>query len=394
MKVLLTTDTFYPMVNGVVISTSNLYKQLRGKGHDVKILTLSSTREEKVDGDIYFVKSFGIKIYPGARIKSFFSNRIINEIIDWKPDIIHSQTEFSSMLISKKIVRNTGIPHVHTYHTMYEDYLKYLWNGRILTKGMAGKLTSILLNTMNAVIAPTEKVKNYLVDHGVEKNIYVIPTGIDISKFKVRLSEDEKRNLLSKYNIRYKNILVYIGRVAEEKNIEEIMNYFSKLSKVNKDICLMIVGGGPYLTNLKKLADDLELKDRIVFTGMISSNEIYKYYQLGDVFVMASTSETQGLTYIEALSSGVPVVCRNDACVKNLIVDGENGFKYENDEDFIKYINYVLSYNKTVHRMSNSAVKTAEEYSCEVFGDRINKVYMEVLSDNLGVQKNEKLVNL
>lgn len=393
MKVLLTTDTFYPMVNGVVISTSNLYKQLKSKGHDVKILTLSSTREEKVDGDIYCVKSFGIKIYPGARIKSFFSNRLINEIIDWKPDIIHSQTEFSSMLISKKIVRNTGIPHIHTYHTMYEDYLKYLWNGRILTKGMAGKLTSILLNTMNAVIAPTEKVKNYLVDYGVEKNIYVIPTGIDISKFKVRLSEDEKKNILNHYNINYKNIMIYIGRVAEEKNIEEVINYFSKLSKVSKDICLMIVGGGPYLTNLKKLAYSLQLEDRIVFTGMVPSNEIYKYYQLGDVFVTASTSETQGLTYIEALSSGVPVVCRNDACVKNLIIDGENGFKYDNNEEFIKDVNYIISNNKTVRRMSNLAMKKAEEYSCEVFGDRINNVYIEVLSDKLG-QKNKKLVNL
>lgn len=393
MKILLTTDTFYPMVNGVVISTSNLYKQLKSMGHDVRILTLSDTREEKIDGDIYCLKSFGIRIYPGARVKRPFSSKLIDEIIRWSPDIIHSQTEFSAMLISKKIVRNTGIPHVHTYHTMYEDYLKYLWKGRLLSREMTGRLTGILLNTLDAVIAPTEKVEEYLRGCGVVKDIHIIPTGIDTARFRKRLSVIERNKLLKQYKLENKKVLVYAGRLAEEKNIEEIIIYCSKLIEEDRNLSLLIVGGGPYLDHLKELACSLGLKDEIAFTGMVPSDEIYKYYQLGNAFVTASKSETQGLTYIEALASGIPVICKNDPCVQNLILDGINGFKYNNEREFTDSVKTIFSDNRLSEYMSQNALMKADEYSSEVFGQRISEVYTEVIF-KVKALKDDRLINL
>jgi 1,2-diacylglycerol 3-alpha-glucosyltransferase len=168
--------------------------------------------------------------------------------------------------------------------------------------------------------------------------------------------------------------------VAKEKNIEEIINYFSYLNKEMESVKLLIVGGGPYLENLKKLVNDLKLQHIIKFTGMVPQNEVYKYYQLGKAFVTASKSETQGLTYIEALASGTPVICRYDPCIEGLIIDGQTGFTYKNKSEFIKHVKDIFFNNELSYNLSSNALKKAEDYSCETFGEQINKVYLETLS--------------
>lgn len=379
MKILLTTDTFYPMVNGVVISTQNLYKQLKNLGNDVKILTLSHSGEEKIDGDVYYLRSFGVNIYPNARAKSIFHNSLVKKIIDWKPDIIHSQTEFSTMFVSKKIAKKLEIPHIHTYHTMYEDYLKYIFRGKLISKDMSIKLTRILLNSLDGIVVPTEKVENVLLRYGVKKNMYVIPTGIEISKFKNKITKDEKDILLKRLNVNSSKILVYIGRIAEEKNIEEIIKFFEKVVKENNDITLLIVGGGPYVDRLMRLTNELELQDKVKFSGMVKPEEVCKYYQLGNAFVTSSTSETQGLTYIEALASGLPVVCRYDPCVADLIIDGENGFTFKDENGFVEAVKFILSNEAQLKKLSLNACQKAEEFSTETFGKNILEAYRDTL---------------
>lgn len=379
MKILLTTDTFYPMVNGVVISTQNLYKQLKNLGNDVRILTLSPSGEEKIDGDIYYLRSFGVSIYPNARAKSFLHNKLIKKIIEWKPDIIHSQTEFSTMFVSKNIAKKLEIPHIHTYHTLYEDYLKYIFKGKLVSKDMSIKLTRILLNSLDGIVVPTEKVESVLRKYGVNKNMYIVPTGIEINKFKNKITKEEKEALLEKLNLYNKKILVYIGRIAEEKNIEEIIKFFNKVQIENNNITLLIVGGGPYVEKLIKLAKELKLEDKVKFTGMVKPDEVCKFYQLGNAFVTSSTSETQGLTYIEALASGLPVVCRYDPCVENLIIDGENGFTFKDENGFVSAVNSILTNEAKLKELSANALKKAEEYSTETFGENIFEVYKDTI---------------
>lgn len=380
MKILITTDTYYPMINGVVISTDYLYRELKKSGNDVRILTLSSTGEERVDGDIYYLKSFSVNIYPGLRAKNPFSFRFVKEIVDWGPDIIHSQTEFSAMLISKRIAKKLAIPHIHTYHTMYEDYLKYVFNGKLISRRMANRIVKILLNSLDGVIVPTGKVKDALIRYGVVKDIFTIPTGVDISRFKRRISDAEKESILSKYNLFGKRVLVYIGRIAEEKNIEEIIRYYSSVAKEESDIALLIVGGGPYLEKLTDLVKELELGESIKFTGMVEPEEVHKYYQVGQAFVTASTSETQGLTYIEALASGTPVICKYDSCIKDLIINYKDGFTFNNEEEFHRAVDTVFSNEEALKSMAQEALEKAEEYSLEAFGKSVSRAYFETLS--------------
>jgi 1,2-diacylglycerol 3-alpha-glucosyltransferase len=388
MKILITTDTFYPMINGVVISTSNLYSELKKLGHDVRILTLSNTKEDRIDGDIYYLKAFKVKVYPDAKIKHIMVGELEKILIEWKPDIIHSQTEFSTLIAARYISKKTGAAHIHTYHTMYEEYLNYLFKGKIIRPGMVGKIANLMFNRMDAVVVPTKKMEDYLKHIKVEKPLHIVPTGLDIAKFQQRITSEEKENLLEKYNLKDSEILVYVGRVAEEKNIDEVLRYFKASLAEIPNLKLLVVGGGPYLQKLKENVDKLEIKDKVTFTGMIAPDEIYKYYQLGKAFVTSSRSETQGLTYIEALASGLPVICRKDPCVDGLIINGSTGYTYEDEKEFLTSVKKFVLNDSIRHEAIANAETKAKEYSAEIFGRRIDHIYNSL---DLNAKKNKNI---
>lgn len=382
MKILITTDTFYPMINGVVISTVNLFNELKRLGHDVRILTLSNTGKERIEGDIYYLKAFKVKVYPDARVKHIIVGDLEKNIIDWRPDVIHSQTEFSTLIAARYISKKTKAIHIHTYHTMYEEYLNYIFKGKLIRPKMVGKIVKVLFNRMNAIIIPTQKMKDCLIGFNIEVPLYIVPTGLDIAKFKRRITTEEKENLIKEYKLENKKLLIYVGRIAKEKNIDEIIKYYSEISMQIHNLKLMIVGGGPYLDKLKELVDNLGIADNVIFTGMVDPNDIYKYYQIGHIFVTSSKSETQGLTYIEALASGVPVVCRRDKVVEGLIIEGKNGYTYTNVDEFRNAVYKLTSDEGHRKEAIKAAESKAEEYSSEIFGKAIYSVYEEIKLKN------------
>ncbi|ADL50272.1 glycosyltransferase family 4 protein [Clostridium cellulovorans] len=380
MKILITTDAYHPMTNGVVISIDILYKQLKKLGYDVKILSLSADGRERIVGDIFYFSSYNVNIYPNAKVIKPTKNKIIREIIKWSPDIIHSQSEFSTMIIAKYIKRKLGIPQVHTYHTMYEEYLHYFLGGKILGKKALSKIIRVLLNTFDTVVAPTEKVQESLKNYKVATNIEIIPTGINLKRFQSSLSRNERDEILSNYNLKLTdNVIIYVGRIAEEKNIEEIISFYNKGISHLKNTKLLIVGGGPYLSKLQDLVREYEIEEYVKFTGMIPSEEIHKYYKLGDVFVTASTSETQGITYIEALASGVPVLCRWDMCIKDLVIDEKTGFTYKNEDEFTNKLTKLIQDEEIKKEMALEIKYKVQDYSDIVFGERISNLYEELV---------------
>ena len=385
MKILITTDAYYPMTNGVVISTDILYKQLKLKGHDVKILTLSNEGKGYISGDVYYLSAGAVNVYPQAKIIKPARSKIISELVEWGPEIIHSQTEFSTMVVAKYIKRKLKIPQIHTYHTMYEDYLKYFFKGRVLKKNVMTRITRLLLNSFDTVIAPTEKVKDLLGSYKVDTNIIeVIPTGIDVEKFKTPVTEEEKENILAKFGLTLQDdILVYVGRIAEEKNIEEVVYLFKDVLRDLPKLKLLIVGGGPYLEQLKSLIEEINIGANVVFTGMVPANEVYKYYKVGTIFVTASKSESQGLTYLEALASGTPVLCRWDLCIKGFIIEGETGFTYEDSEQFKVALNKLLSDKALREEISKNSVLKANNFSKENFALKVIETYNETIEKKL-----------
>ncbi|MDD6058368.1 MAG: glycosyltransferase family 4 protein [Clostridiales bacterium] len=378
MKILITTDWYLPAINGVVTSVLNLERELRKNGHEVKILTLSQNHHSHVSGNVIYMSSFGAgMIYPNARIKLPLHSRIVSELIQWSPDIIHSQCEFSTFLFAKKIGEILDIPIIHTYHTIYEDYTHYLLPNKKWGKKVVSRFSRSVSKHCERMIAPTQKVKSMLHSYHIRCAIDVIPTGIDLDKFYLEDTERMQR-LKDELKLDKKDfVAVYIGRLAKEKNIDELIRMHARIDNPNAK--LLIVGDGPRRGELQRLALDCGLSDRVIFTGMVAPEQVYLYYKCGDVFVSASTSETQGLTYIEALASGLPLICRKDDCLDGVVDDVVNGFQYIHAEEYCNMLN-VLAQNPNKRKdMSHSALMSSQKFSREFFGKCVENLYREAI---------------
>lgn len=380
MKILLTSDTYENQINGVSCSVITLRDELRKKGHDVRVLTLSKDSESKMEKTDYLIGSFPVPFYPDTRQTLHFKDKLIKEIIKWKPDVVHIQTEFSIGKIGKKIAKECNAPIINTSHTLYEDYTTYVIPSKKLGKVIARKFTRSSYGSSSAVIAPSEKIKKLLTKYGIKAPIHIIPTGIDLDRFKKKVHLIEKSTLKAKLNIPSKaKIIVSIGRIAKEKNLDEIISYMPDLIEKDKNIILLIGGDGPYKKQIEKQVKDLGIEKNVRFVGMIPPKYTYKYYQLADLFVCASTSETQGITYIEALACSLPLVCRYDECLDGVVENGKNGYTYKNKAEFIKSVEKILHNPLLHHKLKSNALSSSKKFSKEKFSDDVEALYKKVL---------------
>ena len=380
MKILITTDLFTTTTNGVVTSVRNLYEELTGKGHDVRILTLSEGKESHKNGQVYYIKSASIGfVYPDVRMPLSYRNELIQELIDWKPDVVHSQCEFFSFQFAQRIAKLTGAPIVHTYHTLYEQYVNYVLPGKYLGRQVVRQLSRLRLKNVAKVIAPTSKVEDALRGYGVRADISVVPSGISLEQHHHRLSEEERAQKRRELGIpENHNVLLNLGRLGTEKNLGELLGYFSETLKYDPNLTFVIVGDGPDKANLENRARELGISKHVVFTGMVKPEEVQNYYQLADVFVNASTSETQGLTYIEAAANGLPLLCRKDPCLDEVIIEGINGYEYTCLEEFEEYLGDILMNCEWRKAASEQSEKIAESFGKEHFVESVETIYEEV----------------
>ncbi len=380
MKILITTDLFTTNTNGVVTSIKNLEEELIKRGHTVKILTISDHVRSYKRKNEYYIKSVPFKIYPDVRMPLSYRHRFIKEIIEWKPDVIHSQCEFFSLQFAIYISKKTMAPIVHTYHTLYEQYVHYIVPGKHLGKYVVESVTRKRLKEASVVIAPTAKVKKALIDYGVETPIRIVPSGIDLKQHKVLISPSERKQMRNDLGISDEDkVLINLGRLGDEKNLDELVIFFKDVVCLNENARFLLVGDGPARKRLKHMAKELKIADKVIFTGMVKPEDVQKYYQLGDVFVSASTSETQGLTYVEAAANGLPLICRADLCLKGIIYEGKNGYEYTCKKDFVQKVLEVFADDEWRNRASKKSRDVANKYDKSVFGDSIEKIYQELM---------------
>ena len=374
MKVLITTDWYKPVINGVVTSATNLEEGLRKAGHDVRILTLSSDLHSYREGNVIYIGSVGVgMIYPNARLRARLNDPLVQELIDWRPDIVHSQCEFSTFSFAKRIARESGCPLVHTYHTVYEDFTHYFSPSIRLGHFLARKFSHYIASQTDAVIVPTEKIRNMLRSYQITQPIFTVPTGLRMDAFLAPLSPEKRAALRRELSLREGDLaLTYIGRLAQEKNINELLHF---LPDTPRNIKLLLVGDGPYRDKLETQVRELGVTNRVIFTGMVSPECIADYYKMGDIFVSASRSETQGLTYIEALASGLPLLCRRDDCLNGVLLHAVNGFAYTTEAEFLAGLS-ALSDAQTQHDMGIAAQRAAyARFSAEGFTQNVLQVY-------------------
>ncbi|MBQ8390521.1 MAG: glycosyltransferase family 4 protein, partial [Oscillibacter sp.] len=363
MKILITSDWNDLAVNGVATSVKNLRRSLEARGHEVRVLTLSQSRRSWERDGVTYLGSLPVgRIYPGARLLTALAGKWLREMMEWKPDIVHSQCEFSTFFLARRIADELEIPLVHTYHTVYEDYTHYFSPSVRLGKKAVAALSRHIAESTDAMIVPTDKVRRLLLAYGVRAPIHVVPSGIDLSRFRGESAPEFCAEQRKKLGIPAdRKILVYVGRLAEEKNVEELLRFRANMG--GSDTTLLIVGGGPWKDHLEETARELGLQSPdVVFVGMVPPETVASWYQMGDLFISASTSETQGLTYAEALAAGTPALCRADECLEGVIINGENGWQYRTEAEFRQHLEEFFSRPESHASMSDAARRIAEEY--------------------------------
>lgn len=382
MKILITTDLYTTNTNGVVTSVRNLMEELTKKGHEIRVLTVSEKLKSHQEDNIYYIKSLPLgAIYPDVRMPvSHYHHRFIRELIDWKPDLIHSQCEFFSYQYAGYISRKTGAPIVHTYHTLYEQYVTYIFPSQRIGAFFVGKLSKYRLRKADAVVAPTAKVETVLKNYGLRNPIHVVPSGIALEQHKQRVTEEERKRRRSALGIPEDAlVLLNLGRLGTEKNLTEVLDLFAMARLQNSKLMLLIVGDGPARKELEEKAAQLDVSEYVIFTGMVAPEQVYAYYQLGDVFVSASTSETQGLTYVEAAANGLPLLCRKDPCLDGVLVDGCNGWEYEAEEEFCDIIDSILRNPDQRQAAGSQSEQIAASFDKSNFAEKIEDIYEAVV---------------
>ena len=376
MKILITTDWYEPVINGVVTSVLLLRRELEARGHEVRIVTLSNSIHSYREGAVYYMGSVSAnRIYPGARLKMNRTRSLLRELAAWRPDVIHSQCEFSTFRVASALSNRLGVPIVHTYHTVYEDYTHYLIPSARVGRYVVTAFSRWICGRTACIVAPTRKVEQLLRRYGVRCRIEVIPTGVDLRTFQNSADPERLDALRQKWAIPQNHtILLYLGRMAKEKNLETLIEQIAGAGR--KDVTLLLVGDGP--DREKALDRAYELGVSVIYTGMVSHEETPDYYRLGDLFVTASTSETQGLTYFEALAAGLPVLCRRDSCVDGVVEDGVNGWQYEDGETFARCLQDFCNSAELRQEMRRAAVQSAEQFSAGAFGAAAERLYLSL----------------
>lgn len=390
MKIGIFTETYDPYVSGVTTSIKMLKEALESMGHDVYIVTVNLKnyhfRYDKKNKIIY-IPGLKTKIYD-ARLTGIYSRRAFKIIKYWHLDVIHSQTEFGIGVFSRIVSKKLNIPVVHTYHTLYEDYVYYVTHNHFnnFGKKVVKKFTKYFCEKKcDGLIVPTDKIKDLFINkYHIKKEINVIPTGIDTEKFKLTLKiKKEMEKLKKEYHLKRDDFIIgSVGRIATEKSFDSLIEYTKELIKENKKVKLIIVGDGPELEHLKELTKNLKVDKNVIFTGKVKYDLIPSFYNLFDIVVSFSTTETQGLTIIEALASGKPVLCIEDESFKKMITSGYNGYLFKNGKEYQELVKKIMESSKLCRYLSNNAYQSVKEYSKETFGKRVLEIYKKAIRNS------------
>ncbi len=380
MKIGIFTDTYYPQINGVVTSVRMLEHELNKLGHTVFIFTTSDPNTRHSVPRVFRMPSMPFIFLPSHRFAFMYPPKLLLRMKSLKLDIIHTQTEFPIGIFGDIVAGLYNIPNIHTYHTMYEDYTHYVANGHLITPKAAQRFSRIFCNRAKAVIAPAKKTEEKLLEYGVSRPVHVIPTGLDFSPFsEEKYTKAEIIATKAELGLNETDpIVLFVGRVAKEKSIDVIVNAMPKLLAEMPNTKLLIVGGGPSLNDLKELTVNLCIENSVVFAGSKPWDAIGKYYQLGDVFVTASTSETQGLTYIEAMASKKPVVAKIAGSVEGIIIHGETGYSFEKDDELPEILRQVLNDREESRAVALRGYDSILGFSAKEFAEKVAALYEEV----------------
>lgn len=371
------TSAYPPSQGGLEASVYNLSKGLRDAGHEVFVFAPNYPNWEEKEKDVFRYKTIPFS-YNGFQyvIPIPSQSKIKEKVHSLNLDVIHSNHPFLVGNEALKYSQKLDIPIVMTYHSKYEDQFFYI---PLIPEFMARRITKKVVHNYcrkcDAIIVPSLAIERIVIENKVKKPIYIIPSGINVDRFSQNTSRREF--IRNKYNIKENEILlVTASRIAKEKNIDFLIRTFKLIRDSKKNVKFMIIGDGGVREEMEQTTKDLGLEDSAIFTGFLSTDDMPSYYQVGDIFVFASLTETQGLAAVEAMAAGLPVVAIKSSGIEDMVKNGNDGIlTYNNEENFAENVIKLIENGDLRKKMSENAKMDSQEFSINTWIKKVDNLY-------------------
>ncbi|MCD6233091.1 glycosyltransferase [bacterium] len=374
-------DSYLPNTFGVTVSIESFRKNLEKLGNEVFIFAPRFSGYKDTNPRVFRFRSLKILNEPEMRISlPVFSDdtKQFKKVETLKLDIIHSHSPFTMGGFGKYIAQKQNIPFVYTHHTQYADYAKVYLKEKVVLPRLAKMWTRVFSNWADLVIAPSPKIKRILRELGIRKKIVILPTGINLNLFK-KSSEGRKKMREELGVAPQTKILLYVGRVSEEKNVAFLIDALGEILKLRKDVRLFIVGmqKKPYLKKIKKKSEENGVRSFVRFVQQVPRKKIPFFYQAADIFTFPSLTETQGIVVLEAAASGLPIVALDDDAFGGIIIDNKNGFlvKKKSSFSFARRVLEILEKKELQQRFSSESQAIAKTLSEEKQTKKLLNLY-------------------
>ncbi|MCI8906963.1 MAG: glycosyltransferase family 4 protein [Angelakisella sp.] len=384
MRIALFTETYLPHINGVVTHVKILRDGLVQLGHEVLVVTADAgARHHYVEDGILHCPAHTSRRFYNYSLSLPISNSRLRLVREFAPDIIHIHNEFGigmSGLLCAKILR---VPLVYTLHTMYDDYIYY-----IAPKPFVKAATDVshhyfkfIAKHSNALTGPSQKCQEYFRLTGLKKDVNVIPNAVEVDQFSPQeVPEEKKQELREKCGIREGSMVAcFVGRLGREKSVDVLLEYWKAAVAPEDNIHLVVIGDGPVRPELEQQAQELGIGGMVTFTGKVEHEDLPPYYALCDVYVTASLSDTNSISMLEGMCSGLPVLQRTDPLNADQVRDGKNGFNFNSPEEMIQKLRQIQSMDvEALQGFKESVIASIRENGARELAERTLAVYERV----------------
>ncbi|MFH1609312.1 MAG: glycosyltransferase family 4 protein [Candidatus Bipolaricaulota bacterium] len=382
MKIGLFTDTYVPDTNGVVTVIRLMERELSRAGHEVYVFAPAYPGHVETRSEVYRFPSVRMVLYEGMRIALPVVSRRVLRLISCM-DIVHSHDPFSVGQVGFWAARWYRIPHVHTYHTLYMEYRRYLPRPLRPPRRTVEQLSRTFCNRCDAIVAPSRQMEKELQAYGVTVPTYPIPVGVDEDDF----ARPIEWNARQEFGLLTNDLLLFAGRLGLEKNLEFLLRAFRRLLPERPSARLVIAGGGPQHKHLERYAVELGVGNKVTFTGHLPRERLIDLYKQATLFVFASKTETQGLVLVEAMMAGVPPVALGKMGVLDVVAHGETGLLVDEDEEEFATACLRLLANEGERRRLGEAARTgAISQSARSSTAKLIQIYEEVAAQRAATQ--------